>query len=293
MMILLAAIILGLGIPFGIFFLMKMFDNTIKTKADLGRLSVPFLAEIPKMGKEDFDRNQCKIVVEAGKRDMMNEAFRVLRTNVDLMLGKNSNSSVIMFTSFLPAAGKTFSIMNVAAGMALKGSKVILVDLDLRKATLSDSLNVSHSGVAAYLNGKIDDYRSCVDEIAPNLSILPIGTLPPNPTELLLLDRFKEMIEDMRKEYDYIFLDCPPIDVVADASIITEVVDMTIFVMRAGRIDKRILPEIEELYRSGKYTHMTMILNCVDIRYEKYGYGKSSYGYGYGTYGYGYGNEGK
>jgi capsular exopolysaccharide synthesis family protein len=203
------------------------------------------------------------------------------------MLGKNSNSSVIMFTSFLPAAGKTFSIMNVAAGMALKGSKVILVDLDLRKATLSDSLNVSHSGVAAYLNGKIDDYRSCVDEIAPNLSILPIGTLPPNPTELLLTDRFNELIESLKGEYDYIFLDCPPIDLVADASIITEKADMTVFVVRSGKIGKEALPSIEELYASGKYNHMAMMLNSVELKHKKYGYGKSGYGYGYG---YGYGN---
>ena len=90
------------------------------------------------------------------------------------------------------------------------------------------------------------------------------------------------MIEQMRGEYDYIFLDCPPIDIVADASLITEVVDMTVFVMRANRIDRNLLPNIEELYRSGRYRHMTMLLNCVDIKYKRYGYGKSSYGYGYG-----------
>ena len=287
MMILLAALIIGFGLPFGVFFLLKMLDNTIKTKADLGRLSVPFLAEVPKLGKEDFDRNQCKIIVEAGKRDMMNEAFRVLRTNIDLMLGKKGASKVIMFTSFLPAAGKTFSIMNVAAGMALKGAKTIIVDLDLRKATLSESLNVAHSGVAAYLNGKNEDYRPCVDVISENLSILPIGTLPPNPTELLLTDRFDQLIEALKQEYDYIFLDCPPIDLVADASIITEKVDMTIFVVRSGRLGKEALASIEDLYASGKYRHMAMMLNSVELKHKKYGYGKSGYGYGYG---YGYGN---
>ena len=287
MMILLAALILGFGIPFGIFFLLKMLDNTIKTKADLGRLSVPFLAEVPKMGKEEFDRAQCKVVVEAGKRDMMNEAFRVLRTNIDLMLGKNAESRVIMFTSFIPAAGKTFSIMNVAAGMALKGAKTILVDLDLRKATLGDSLNISHSGVAAYLNGKIDDFRPCVDTLAENLSLLPIGTLPPNPTELLLTDRFTQLIEELKKDYDYIFLDCPPIDLVADASIITEKADMSIFVIRSGKLGKEALSSIEELYKSGKYRHMALLLNSVELKHKKYGYGKSGYGYGYG---YGYGN---
>ena len=296
MLIYLVAIFLGLGLPFGFFFLKKRLDTAIKNKGDLGNLAVPFLAEIPRYVKpgDRFKKFRClrrrkddksltKIIVQPGSRDMMNEAYRVLRTNMDLMIGKKNKSNVMMFTSFNPNAGKTFSVMNMAASMALKGAKVILVDLDLRKASLSKALGLEHSGVAAYLNGKNDAYRSNAEEIAPNLFALPVGTLPPNPTELLLTDRFKEMIEDMRQNYDYIFLDCPPIDVVADASIITEMVDMTVFVMRANQMDKKVLPEIEELYRSKKYNQMTMILNCVDIQFKKYGYGKSSYGYGYGN----------
>lgn len=295
MMIIMVAIVLGCGIPFAVFFLRKMIDTSIKNKGDLGHLSVPFLAEIPRfVGKEDRfrkffrlrsrkdDKSLTRIIVEAGSRDMMNEAYRVLRTNMDLMMGRTNRSHVVMFTSFNPNAGKTFSVMNIAASMALKDAKVILIDLDLRKASLSKALDIDHSGVAAYLNGKTDSYRDNAEEIAPNLFVLPVGTLPPNPTELLLTDRFKQMIDDMRREYDYVFIDCPPIDVVADASIITEVADMTVFVMRANQMDKKVLPNIQELYKSGKYSHMTMILNCVDIQYKKYGYGKSSYGYGYG-----------
>jgi len=292
MMILLAALVLGCGIPFAIYFLKKMLDMTIKNKADLGHLSVPFLAEIPRFVKKedrykkfkrrnDNDKSLTKIIVEAGSRDMMNEAFRVLRTNLDLMLKKGS-SHVLMFTSFNPNAGKTFTVMNIAASMALKDAKVMLIDLDLRKASLSKSLDLVHSGVAAYLNGKVDNYKDYTDEVMPNLHVLPVGTLPPNPTELLLTERFRQMIELMRKEYDYVLIDCPPIDIVADASIITDVADMTVFVMRAGLMDKRVLPNVEELYRSKKYNHMTLILNSVDIQYKKYGYGKSSYGYGYG-----------
>lgn len=172
--------------------------------------------------------------------------------------------------------------MNLAASMALKGSKVMLVDLDLRKASLSKSLGLIHTGVAAYLNGKVDDYRKYADQVAENLSVLPVGTLPPNPTELLLTDRFAQMLESMRGEYDYIFLDCPPIDIVADASIITELVDMSVFVMRADQMSKDVLPQIQTLYNEKKYRHMALILNSVDIQYKKYGYGKSSYGYGYG-----------
>ena len=294
MMILFAMLVLGFGIPFGVFFMIKMLDRSIKNKADLGNLTVPFLAEIPRyirkedrfkkpwQRKKELSKNESTIIVEQGSRDMMNEAYRVLRTNIDLMLGKNSGSKVIMLTSFNPNAGKTFTIMNLAASMALKGAKVMMVDLDLRKASLSKCLDVVHTGTAAYLNGKVDDYHPYVDEIAPGLSILPIGTLPPNPTELLLSERFSQMIESMRAEYDYIFLDCPPIDIVADASIITEVADMSVFVMRANQMTKDILPQIEGLYRDKRYRHMAMILNSVDIQYKKYGYGKSSYGYGYG-----------
>lgn len=293
MMILLVALVLGFGIPFAYFFLRKMLDTLIKNKGDLGNLSVPFLAEIPryikpgqrfkKLGKNSDDKSNTRIIVEAGSRDMMNEAYRVLRTNMDLMIGRNSHSKVLMFTSFNPGAGKTFSVLNIAASMALKDAKVMVVDLDLRKASLSKAVGVDHSGVAAYLNGKTDSYNDNAEEIAPNLFVLPVGTLPPNPTELLLTDRFKQMIAQMRREYDYVFIDCPPIEVVADASIITEEVDMTVFVMRAKQMHKDVLPEIEGLYKSGKYRHMTMILNCVDIQYKKYGYGKSSYGYGYGN----------
>ena len=282
MMIMFIMIVLGCGAPFGFFLVRKLLDTSIKHKSDLGNLSVPFLAEIPKMGKDGFNRDECKVIVKPGSRDMMNEAFRVLRTNVDLMLGKNAGSRVIMFTSFNPGAGKTFSIMNVAASMSLKKSKAIVVDLDLRKATLSQALGKEHTGVAAYLNGKIDDYRPYVDEIAPDLYHLPVGTLPPNPTELLLTDRFARMVDDLKQEYDYVFLDCPPIDIVADASLITEKADMTIFVLRSGRIDKASIPYIDELYRSGKYSHMAMILNGVEFEQKKYGYGRHGYGYGYG-----------
>ncbi len=282
MMILFAALVLGCGIPFAFFFLKKMLDTSVKNKADLGHLSVPFLAEIPQFTSKTRNLAESPIIVEQGKRDMMNEAFRVLRTNVDLMLGKNESSKVIMFTSFNPGAGKTFSIMNMAASMALKDSKVLLVDLDLRKASLSKSLNINHSGVAAYLNGKSDSYQEYADRISDNLYVLPVGTLPPNPTELLLSKRFVKMLEQMRTEYDYIFLDCPPIDIVADSNIVTEYVDMTVLVMRANLINKAVLPIIEELYRSEKFSHMALILNGVELQYKKYGYGKAGYGYGYG-----------
>lgn len=295
-MILLAALVIGMGLPFGFFFVKKMLDTTVKNRGDLGQITVPFLAELPlyvrntgrfhKFLPKKAEALKNTIIVKNGSRDMMNEAFRVLRTNVDLIIGKRTHSQVLMFTSFNPGAGKTFTTMNLAASMALKGAKVLMIDLDLRRASLSKDLGVVHKGVAAYLNGTVEDYHPYVDQISENLFLLPVGTLPPNPTELLLTPTFKEMIAKVREEYDYIFIDCPPIEIVADASIITEEADMTIFVMRAGMLDKRAVPSLEDLYVTNKYKHMTMILNAVDVATKKYGYGKKGYGYGYG-YGYG------
>lgn len=282
MMIIFAMLVLGCGVPFAYFFLRKMLDTSVKNKADLGNISIPFLAEIPQYLQKGKPFDNSSILVESGKRDMMNEAFRVLRTNVDLILGRQKGAKIIMFTSFNPASGKTFNVMNLAASMALKGAKTVLIDLDLRKASLSKRLDLIHSGVAAYLNGKIDSYEECLDPIAENFYVLPVGTLPPNPTELLLSDRFTQMLEKMRGEFDYIFLDCPPIDIVADSNIITEYADLTIMVLRANLIKKDVLPFIEDLYRSGKFKHLALVLNGVELLYKKYGYGKSGYGYGYG-----------
>ena len=277
-LIMLVALVLGFGIPFGVFFLIKIFDHTIKVKSDLGNLSVPFLAEIP-----IAPSGKTGMVVSAGNRDVMNEAFRVLRTNVDMMIGRKQQSKVIMFTSFSPGSGKTYTTMNLASSMSLKGSKVLMIDLDLRKATLSKDLNVEHSGIAAYLNGKLDDYHDGIEKINDTLDFIPVGTLPPNPTELLLTERFATLIEKLRGEYDDVFLDCPPIDIVADANIITQYVDLTVFVLRSGKLSKQIVSDIEELYKSGKFNHMAVMLNFVDMQYKKYNYGKSSYGYGYGN----------
>ena len=172
--------------------------------------------------------------------------------------------------------------MNLAASMALKGARSILIDLDLRKASLSKQLDINHSGVAAYLNGKTDDLMSNVNPLAENFYVLPVGTLPPNPSELLVSDRFSKMIEMLKQEFDYIFLDCPPIDIVADANIVTTYADLTVMVLRANLIKKDVLPYIDDLYTSDKFNHLALVLNGVELIYKKYGYGKSGYGYGYG-----------
>ena len=297
-MILMIALVLGIGIPFAVIFLMKMMDTSVKGKKDLAELSAPFLAEIPQMksslkhnirniGRHRFDNTNCKIVVQKGSRNVINEAFRVLRTNLDMMLGSREGSHVVMVTSFNPNAGKTFMSMNMAASMAIKGSKTIVIDMDLRKATLGKSLDYNKDGVVAYLVGKRNDLRPLIHNIDENLDLLAVGALPPNPTELLLSERFETMIEELKKEYKYIFLDCPPVEIVADTAIIAKMAELSIFVMRVGIMDKRVLPMVEELYDEKKYNRMSIVLNGVLQGSGRYGYG---YGYEKGN-GSGNGNE--
>ena len=116
---------------------------------------------------------------------------------------------------------------------------------------------------------------------------VPVGALPPNPAELLLTPRFKTLIEQAKQEYDYVFIDCPPVEVVADAAIINPIVDLTLFVVRTGNLERAYLADIERWYQEGKYRNMAILLNGTEAA-GKYGYHRHGYGYGCG---YGYGNR--
>ena len=123
----------------------------------------------------------------------------------------------------------------------------------------------------------------------PQLDILPCGTIPPNPAELLSNGRLAKLLEELRGEYDYIFLDSAPVDIVADTAIIAELVDMTIFVIRNGLLNKDMLPEVENYYKEKKLRNMALVLNGSEVATGRYGYHRHGYGYGYG-YGKGYGS---
>jgi len=296
MVILLLAIVIGMAIPFGIVFLKRVLDTSVTYKGDVTSiLTMPFLAELPEVGKKKrfslvrgikTDDKDRRVMVKGGRRNAINEAFRVLRTNLDMMLANGEHSNVVMVSSFYPGSGKTFISLNISASMAIKGSKVLLMDLDLRKASLSEALGKSKTGVVSVLNGQLS-LDDCLEHIQDNLDVIKVGTLPPNPSELLLSDNFKSLMDEVRSKYDYIFIDCPPIEIVADSSIITKYVDMTLFVVRSGLMDKRNLPVVEEIYKAEKYHRMAVVLNGVPVVSSKYGrYGKYGYGSGYGyTYG--------
>ncbi|WP_300901766.1 polysaccharide biosynthesis tyrosine autokinase [uncultured Bacteroides sp.] len=289
--ILLMAFALGLLIPVVVIFMMENMNTVVRGRKDLEHLTIPFVGEIPLSfrKKKKFSRQpqekECVVAVKEKSRNVINEAFRVVRTNLEFMQDKESESYVIMLTSANPDSGKTFISFNLAASLGIKGKRVLAIDLDLRKGSLSQYAGSPKKGISDYLAGDVKDIKEIIVQPSEDarLEIIPVGTIPPNPTELLFSERLNQSIAKLRKEYDYIFIDCPPVEIVADATIISQLVDMTLFIIRAGRLDRSILPEIERFYTDKKYKNMSLILNGTDGGSGRYGY---KYGYKYGYTGY-------
>ena len=297
MQILLIAFVLGLVIPMGVFFLKENGNTRLRGRKDLESMSVPYIGEIPMCdGKKSSIRyrlrnltrrgaknDDVEVVVKEGVRNVVNEAFRVVRTNLEFM-HVPSSGHVYMTTSFNPGSGKTFITVNVAVSLAIRGRKVLVVDGDMRRATASRLLHSPSIGISDWLSGRETDMDRILfrTDIHENLWMMPVGTIPPNPTELLQDGRLKELFDALKDSFDYIFIDCPPINIVADTQIISKVADRTVFIVRAGLLERSMLPELEADFRDGRYPGLCMVLNGTVSKGGRYGY---SYGY---SYGYGY-----
>lgn len=297
MQILLIAFVLGLVIPMGVFFLKENGNTRLRGRKDLESMSVPYVGEIPMCdGKKSSIRyrlrnltrrgaknDDVEVVVKEGVRNVVNEAFRVVRTNLEFM-HVPSSGHVYMTTSFNPGSGKTFITVNVAVSLAIRGRKVLVVDGDMRRATASRLLHSPSIGISDWLSGRETDMDRILfrTDIHENLWMMPVGTIPPNPTELLQDGRLKELFDALKDSFDYIFIDCPPINIVADTQIISKVADRTVFIVRAGLLERSMLSELEADFRDGRYPGLCMVLNGTVSKGGRYGY---SYGY---SYGYGY-----
>ena len=300
MKILLIAFVIAMVLPGALLIFIESNNTKVRGRVDLKDLSVPFIGEIPlsahfiKQNKSFFARFSKKrrkrnsttndIVIAEGKRDVQNEAFRVLRSNLDFMSSSNDGKNVIVMTSFNPGSGKSFISMNLCISFAIKQKKVLIIDGDLRHGSTSAYIGSPKAGLSDYLSGKTDDLKSLmiVPEKYPTLSVLPIGKIPPNPTELLENGRLAKIIEQMRDQFDYIFIDCPPIDIVADTQIIEKYADRTLFVIRAGLLERAMLKELENIYNNKRFKNLALILNGTESARHRYGY---KYGYRYGYYG--------
>lgn len=285
MMILLAALAIGCVIPAAVIALIMLLNTTVRGRKDIeDNTTVPFLAEIP------FKRNKAEgdiVIVREGGRDSVSEAFRILRTNLDFMVGGENNAKVIMLTSANPGSGKTFVSFNLAMTLALAGKKVLLLDVDLRKRSLSKRMHAEGIGLTNYLSGRVNNIDELImkDEFHECLDVIHAGPTPPNPAELLLSKRLDILVDEIRNRYDYIIIDSVPSMMVADASITARVTDITIYVIREGLMDRRQLADVERIYRGNAFKKLCILLNGVGMKQKRYGYG---YGYGYS---YGYGEE--
>lgn len=300
MNILLVAFAVGLLVPAVGIFMKENMNTKVRGRKDLENLSIPFIGEIPQYSgtkkkwwefKHRKRQDMKTIVVNEGNRNIINEAFRVLRSNMDFMASKDNNQHVFVLTSFNPGSGKSFLAINIAISFAIKKKKILVIDGDLRHRTVSSYVYSPNKGLSDYLNNQIEDWKEIIVSYKgyTNLHILPIGTIPPNPTELLEDSKLSMLIEALRPEYDYIFIDCPPVDIVADAQIIEKWADRTIFVVRSGLLDRSMLSELENMYTGKRFKNLSMILNGTESTGGRYGY-RYGYHYGYASY---YGSKDK
>lgn len=301
--IILLGIFTGLFVPLSFFVIREALDTKIRGKKDLESLSIPFLGEIPiaEAKRRGFARlkkhqkSEKQIVVTERSRDAVNEAFRVLRTNLEYMGAENGDKKckVIAVTSANPGSGKTFTSINLAKVLAVKGKRVLVIDLDLRKGSLSKLIGKSKEGITDFLVEKAHEEHIIVTGLddTDTLSGIGVGTVPPNPAELLSSEKLDRFINELRGEFDFIILDCPPVEIVTDAKVINRVADLTLFVVRAGLLEKDELPNIQEYYDQNRYNNLAILLNGIDIN-SGYGYHRYGYHYGYGKhYGYGYNSK--
>ena len=227
-------------------------------------------------------------MVEHGRQDVVNEAFRLLRSNLEFMSDTHVHKHIYMITSMYAGSGKTFVCMNLALTLAIKGRRVLLIDGDIRRASASRTLGNRDLGLTDYLGEKVDDVVSLIYQVEdhPTLSVLPVGSTPPNPTELLSGPRLQQLIQELRPQYDFILIDCPMTENLADSFIIERFVDRTLYVIRAGLFPRKLVSQLDAYVQQGKFKNLSIILNATASN-ARYGY---KYGYNYGYY-YNYGRS--
>lgn len=298
-MIYLIALVLGIGIPVGIIYLIGLTKFKLEGRADVEKLTtIPIVGDT--INHDEKNEKDGSIAVFENQNNLMSETFRNIRTNLQFML--QNDKKVILVTSTVSGEGKSFISANLAISLSLLGKKVVIVGLDIRKPGLNKvfRLSTKEKGITLYLANPETDLMSLVQpsDINQNLYILPGGTVPPNPTELLARDGLDKAIEILKKSFDYVILDTAPVGMVTDTLLIGRVADLSVYVCRADYTHKVEYTLINELAEEKKLPNLCTVINGVDLKRRKYGYyyGYGKYGkyYGYGKrygYGYGYGQE--
>jgi tyrosine-protein kinase Etk/Wzc len=282
--IFLAALLLGLLLPFGILYLYFLLDNKIHSKQDIERVvpETPVIAEIPNI-KGD------QMYITDNDRSILAESFRILRTNINYLLPFKpyGEGQIVYVTSTIKGEGKTFTSVNLALILASMQKKVLLLGSDLRNPQLHKFLNLEREqkGVSGYLYDTSINWKSLLHERKlgnNNLDVILAGSIPPNPAELLSNGRFELLLSEVKQEYDYVIVDCAPTILVTDTLLISQLADVTLYLTRAGFTETRLLQFSKELKQLHKLKNMSYVLNNVGDS-KSYGYNYSyNYGYNYG-----------
>lgn len=292
----LLALVLGVGIPFGVIYLINLTKFRIEGRVDVEKLtSLPIVGDIPLT-----DEKKGAVAVFENKNNLMSETFRNIRTNLQFML--ENGKKVVLVTSTISGEGKSFVSSNLAISLSLLGKKVVIVGLDIRKPGLNKVFNIPKRevGITQYLANPEKNLMDLVQpsDVSKNLFILPGGTVPPNPTELLARDGLDKAIETLKQNFDYVIMDTAPVGMVTDTLLIGRVADLSVYVCRADYTHKNEYTLINELAEKEKLPNLCTVINGIDLKRRKYGYyyGYGKYGkyYGYGKrhgYGYGYGEQ--
>lgn len=272
--ILLVMIVLGCAVPFAILYLREIMDTTVRSRQDIEKYTkVPYLGDVPVFSGKKSARG---VAVRENGRDNISEAFRIIRTNMAFM-NTSGKQQVFLITSSNEHAGKTFVSINLAMTYAFSGNKVLLIDLDLRRRTLSKHMGQRNNpnGISRYMSDQSVSVKDIISksELHENFDCIYAGLQPPNPAEQLLSSRLDDLIAECRKMYDYIIIDSVPALVIADALITSRIADLSLYVVREGLLDRRQLPDIDNLYRQNKLRNMSIVLNGASERSHRYGYG--------------------
>ena len=279
----LAALLIGLLIPFIIIYSKHLLDTKVHSRKDIEDLTnIPFLGDVP------HSENEEKIVIKSDSRSSSAEAFRLIRTSLDFILSGSGSSNkgsakTIFVTSTTSGEGKSFISINLAAALTLSSKRVLLMSMDLRLPKVAKYLGIDKKrGVTNFITNEslsLDDIIYSTPEVK-GLDVITVGAIPPNPAELLLTDKVKELFDIVKKEYDYIIVDTAPVGLVTDTLLISKYADMCMFVARANYLDKRMLAIPQNLYKEKKLPNMAIVLNDIDMS-RSYGYGGYGYSYGY------------
>lgn len=287
------ALAAGLGIPLALIYLLSLLRYKIGGREDVEKLtSLPILSDVAMASKSALKDGE--VVVKENRNDAMEEIFRSMRSNIQFVL--KENQKVIVCTSSISGEGKSFISANLAMSFAVLGKNVLLVGMDIRKSKLNEVFGFKDikTGLTSLLKLDNPSWEQIQEQIVPsgkseNLSVMPSGPIPPNPTELIARKSLDNIMATLREHYDIIIIDSAPVGLVTDTLSIARVADATIFVCRTDYTSKRDFEIINTLAKEGRLPNINIVINGIDMSKRQYGYyyGYGHYGYGHRSYGYG------